>query len=160
MADATIALISGGLSGGFALAGVGLSNWTSARRERRVFGRESALELAGMERLIWGDNWVELQAHLQRQEDRLTVAGLPAELIEGFRAMSIACWRDGDKTREHPEGQGIRSYLLNARAAVHEAARAELLRRGSRRSRRALRLEAYAQVRAVHEKDAGLSSFL
>ncbi len=155
MADGTIALISGGLSGGFALAGVGLSNWTSARRERRVFGRETALELAGMERLVWGDSWVELKAHLQRQEDRLSVAGLPDDLIDEFRAISIACWRNQHESAEHSGGEhrGMNVGLVEARQAVHSAARAELLGRGSRRSRRALRAEASALVGAALPSD-------
>jgi len=151
LADATIALISGGLSGGFALAGVGLSNWTSARRERRVFGRETALELAGMERLVWGDSWIELKAHLQRQEDRLAVAGLPEDLIDEFRAISTVCWRNQHESVENSGGKdrGMSIRLVEARQAVHSAARAELLRRGSRRSRRALRAEASALVEAA-----------
>lgn len=151
MADASIALISGGLSGGFALAGVGLSNWTSARREHRVFGRETALELAGMERLVWGDSWIELKAHLQRQEDRLAVAGLPDDLIDDFRAISIACWRDQHESGEHSGGEhrGMSKRLVEARQAVHGAARAELLRRGSRRSRRTLRAEASTLVQTA-----------
>ena len=151
MADATIALISGGLSGGFALAGVGLSNWTSARRERRVFGRETARELAEMERLVWGDSWIELKAHLQKQEDRLAVAGLPDDLIEDFRAISVACWRDQHESGEHSGGEhrGMSKRLVEARQAVHGAARAELLRRGSSRSRRTLRAEASTLVQAA-----------
>jgi len=153
MTNATLALASGALSGGFALAGVGLSNWTSARRERRVFGRETALELAGMERLIWGESWVELKAHLQRQEDRLAVADLPGSLIEQFRAISVACWRDQHESKEHSGGEhrGISIHLLEARDAVHSAARAELLKRGSRRARRTLRTEASELMDAVLE---------
>lgn|SRR5215213_7935085 len=154
MTDGAIALISGGLSGGFALAGVALSNLTSTQRERRVFGRETALELAGMERLVWGDSWIELKAHLQRQEDRLAVAGLPNELIDDFRSISIACWRDQHESGEHSgdEHRGMSTRLVEARQAVHRAARAELLRRGSRRSRRILRANATGLVQAALPK--------
>ena len=38
---------------------------------------ETALELAGMERLVWGDDWTELEAHLQREEARLAIARVP-----------------------------------------------------------------------------------
>lgn len=148
MADATIALISGVLSGGFALGGVALSSWTTRRRERRVFGRETALELAGMERLVWGDSWIELKAHLQRQEDRLAVAGLPDELVGNFRRISTACWRDQHETAEHSGGEhrGMSTSLVEARQAIHDAARAELLNQGTRRSRKALRADAAALV--------------
>lgn len=154
LADGTIALISGGLSGGFALAGVGLSNWTSARRERRIFGRETALELAGMERLVWGDSWVELKATLQRQEDRLAVAGISEELIRDFRTISIACWHDQRDSAEHfrSEERGMSTRLVEARQAVHDAARAELLEKGRRKSRRALRAEASMLVDAALSK--------
>lgn len=151
MTNSAIALISGGLSGGFALAGVALSNWTSSLRDQRVFGRETALELAGMERLVWGDSWIELQAHLQRQEDRLAVAGLPDALINDFRAISGACWRDQHDSVEHSGGEhrGMNIALAEAREAIHRAARAELLKRGSRRTRRALCEEASVLMRAA-----------
>lgn len=149
MADSALALVSGVLSGGFALAGVGLSNWTSATREKRAFGRETALELAGMERLVWGDSWVELNAHLQRQEARWSIAGLPPDLIRDFRTVSIACWQDQQTTRERSGGehQGIATTLLDAREAVQEVARSELLRHGSRRWRRRQRRNAATLVR-------------
>ncbi|HKT83456.1 MAG TPA: hypothetical protein VJQ84_06425 [Solirubrobacterales bacterium] len=101
-----------------------------------------------MERLIWGGDWIELKAHLQRQEARLAVAGVPAELIQAFRSISIACWEDLQRTTERSSGQnpGISKGLLDAREAVHDAARGYLLCRGSRVSRAAASARAAQSV--------------
>ena len=151
MSDASLALISGALSGGFALAGVGLSNFLSTRRGRSAFGQETALELAGMERLVWGDSWIELTTHLQRHEARWAIAGLPDQLIRDFHGISIARWEDLQKTVERSAGQhpGIGKGLLDARQAVHEAARAYLLRSGTQASREELAAQASQTVETV-----------
>lgn len=151
MSDASLALISGILSGGFALAGVGLSNLLSTRRGRSTFGQETALELAGMERLVWGDSWIELTTHLQRQEARWAITGVPERLIHDFHRISIACWEDLQKTVERSAGEhpGIGKSLLDARQAVHEAARAHLLRSGTQASREALAAHASQAVESV-----------
>jgi hypothetical protein len=150
MNDAAVAVISGVLSGGFALAGVGLSGIAASRRERAEFSRETALELAGMERLVWGDSWIELTTEIQRQEARWAIAGVPADLIQAFRASSVACWRDQRQTVERSAGQhaGIGKDLLEARETVQEAARAFLLRSGSVGSREALRIHAIEVLEA------------
>jgi hypothetical protein len=104
-----------------------------------------------MERLVWGDDWIELNAHLQRQEARWAVAGVPADLIQAFHAISVACWQDLQATVERSGGEhpGISKRLLEAREAVHEGARAYLLRQGSRASRDALRARATKAVSAA-----------
>lgn len=155
MADAAVVLVTGALSGGFALTGVGLGNWMTGRRERRVLGREAALELADMEKLVWGDSWVDLNSHLQRQEALWAAAGVPAELIQDFRTISVACWRDLQVTVQRSAGQhpGIDSRLLQARESVHEAARAYLLATGSRPTRETLKGRASSAVRAASPRD-------
>jgi hypothetical protein len=151
MGNAAAAVIAGGLSGGFALAGVGVNSWIATRREHAGFGRETALELAGMERLVWGDDWIELTTNLERQEARWAVAGVPADLILDFRTISISCWQDLQRTVERSAGQhaGIGKGLLEARQAVHQAALAYLLKNGSGKSRDALRVRASEAVSAA-----------
>jgi hypothetical protein len=46
------------------------------QEQARAFRIEAALELAGMERLVWGDDWIELQVYLQRQQSRMAAVGL------------------------------------------------------------------------------------
>jgi hypothetical protein len=144
MSNSAVAIIAGALSGGFALAGVGVSNWLAGRRERAAFRRETALELAGMERLVWGESWVELEAHLQRQEVRLAEGNVPSGLIRDFHDISVGAWRDRKQTIRESGGerQGMGSEFIDARRAVHEAARAYLLGNGSRASRAVLRIRA------------------
>ncbi|HEX9966858.1 MAG TPA: hypothetical protein VGB06_02820 [Solirubrobacterales bacterium] len=154
MSSEAIAIISGALSGGFALAGVGVSSWIASRRQRAEFREETVLELAGMERLVWGDNWIELNAHLQRQQARWSISGLPSSLVDDFQAISKACWRDGRQTVEQSSGKHhmISVTLLDAREAVHNAARAALMREGSRRYRESLVADASAQIEAARAR--------
>ena len=79
MADLGVAIVSSVAAGGFALLGAGAGDWRARRREKQSFKTESALELAGMERHVWGDDWVELRAHIERQTARMAVAGVPSE---------------------------------------------------------------------------------
>lgn len=142
-----IPVATGLLAGGFALLGVFVSNWTAARRERATFRTETALELPHMERLVWGDDWVELSAHLQRQEARLAVAGVPHDLVEAFREISKACWRDQRESLERSDGeQGMSLALVHPREHVHRAINAYLLRQDGRRSRERLRRNAVEPV--------------
>jgi hypothetical protein len=144
--NVTFAVITGISSGGFALLGVGLNSWWSGRREKAAF---RVLELAGMERLIWGENWTELQAHLQRQQARMAIGGVPPDLIQIFHDISVACWRDLQATIELSAGEqrGIGTKLLEARELVHQAVRMCLLRDGWRRSRNTFGVE--ARMRAL-----------
>src|SRR5258708_3902640 len=116
-----------GSSGGFALLGVGLSNSMASRRERRQFRTESALELADAERFTWDEGWTDFDAHLQRQETRLAVAGTPEDLIKALRDISVLCWRDNYQSREMGQEGGIASRLLNGRRALNRAIGAYLL---------------------------------
>lgn len=124
-----------------------------ARREMAAFRAETAQELAGMERLIWGDNRVELEAHLQRQQTRHELANVPADLIAAFQAISRACWEENQRVVARSGGQhsGIPTDLVDARTAVHRAIGAHLLRNQGRRARNALRRAAVNSVRTVTE---------
>jgi hypothetical protein len=82
-----------------------------------------------MERHVWGTDWIELQAHLQRQEARLVVARVPQDLVEAFRTISEACWKDLQRSIEASDGEhpGIKLALLEARRSVHRAVNGYLL---------------------------------
>ena len=130
MADIGVAIVSSLAAGGFALLGTGAADWRARRRDKANFKTETALELAGMERHVWGDDWVELRAHLERQTARMAVSGVPSELVAAFEEISQACWRDRrDSVEESCEDGdvGISTQLLDARSAVHRALRAQLL---------------------------------
>jgi hypothetical protein len=146
-----IAIVSGLLSGGFAVLGGAITTLTASRREVRNFRTETALELAGMERFVWGNSWTELEAHLERQQARLTVAGVPEDLVTAFQSISLACWRDLRDSRELSGGEdsGIAKELLEARREVHRAIRAHLLREKQRSSRDDLRRAATTRVETV-----------
>jgi hypothetical protein len=148
--DLTIAITSVS-SGGFALLGVVLANRLARSRERAAFRTETALELASMERLVWSESRVGLQEHVQRQQSRLTIAGVPDDLVRALGAISIACWQDVRAHVERTDGlqAGIRGELLAARRAVHGATHAELLREGTRASRRRMTLTALDAVANV-----------
>src|SRR5690349_3862670 len=128
MSGGEVALLTGLLSGGFALAGVGMNNWTTARRDRRRFQTETALELASIERFIWRENWIDLNVHLQSQEARLAVAGVPTDLIEALHRVAVASWYDlhHDIELGLPE-PGIKTDLLHALHLVNRAMRAHLV---------------------------------
>ena len=128
--NVAVAIVSGLLAGGFALLGGAVTTWTATKRERSKFRTETALELAGMERLIWADDWVELNVHLQRHEARLTVAGVADDLVRAFHDISIACWRDNRESLERSGGEdtGINVTLMDARRLVHAAVSHYLLR--------------------------------
>lgn len=130
MADIGVAIVSSLAAGGFALLGAGAADWRARRRDKANFKTETALELAGMERHIWGDDWVELRAHVERQTARMAVAGVPSELVAAFEEISHACWRDRRDSVEQgcdEEHVGISTKLLEARSLVHRALRAQLL---------------------------------
>lgn len=152
MADTAALVITSLASGGFALAGVGLSNWMAARREGRAFRSGAALELAGLESLIWRGEWVDLESELQRQRARLAVSGVPDDLIDALSVISLACWRNHRRGLElfgEEEGGGIRTELIEARQLVHSALGAYLLgnKRGS--AREALRTQAVSTAERV-----------
>jgi hypothetical protein len=144
-----IALLTGLMSGGFALLGGTVTNRYARRRDDTAFRRETALELAGMERLIWGESWVDLEVELQRQGSRLAVAGVPDDLIQAFRAISQNCWHYLDADRAiSPDGEGgISSGLLRTRERVHSAIRAYLLKNETPWKRKARRVEAITATR-------------
>jgi len=81
------------MAGGFALLGVGITNWRAGRREEADFRRETSLELAGMERLIWGGSYPELRGHIERQRARMSEARVPRDLVDAFESITVACWR-------------------------------------------------------------------
>jgi hypothetical protein len=126
------------------------SNWTAARRERTRFRTETALELAEMERTVWGDNWIELNVDLQRLEARLAVAGVPDDLVQAFHDISVRCWRDLQEDIDmDAEQPGINKEFLDARRLVHAAARAY------KKSRMGLSVEAVAGVSATLARPGG-----
>jgi hypothetical protein len=129
VADLGVAIVSSVAAGGFALLGAGAGDWRTRRREKESFRTETALELAGMERHIWGDDWVELRAHIERQTARMAVAGVSSELIAAFEDISHACWRDCRHNIDEggEQGAAISTELLDARSLVHRALRAQLL---------------------------------
>jgi hypothetical protein len=145
-----IAIVTGVLSGGFALLGGAITTLTAGRRERRNFETETALELAGMERLVWGEDWTELEAHLQREEARLAIARVPNDLVTALNEISSACWRDLRDSREvGDEYPGMDQELIEARRGVHRAIRAYLLREGRASARHELRRKAIAGVQTA-----------
>lgn len=144
MASTAVTVVSTLSAGGFALLGAGFADWRARRREHAAFKTESALELAGMERLVWGDDWVELQAHMERQRARMTVARVPNELIEAFDMVSLACWHERQDNRENCEHGGISVSLLTPRRLIYRAIRAHLL---DEDNRGVLQREALASVR-------------
>jgi hypothetical protein len=129
--------------------GVGVNNWTAARREHRRFRTETALELAGIERALWDESWLDLNALLLKHEARMAVAGVPSELIESVRRLSLASWYDRREAEEQglPE-VGIKKDLLDALRLQLRAVRAYLLG-ASRRERNLLRRDALEQSRDV-----------
>jgi hypothetical protein len=150
--DVGVAIVSGGLAGGFALLGVGLTSWRATRRETAAFRRETSLELAGMERLIWGESFTELRAHIERLRARMSEARVPHDLIEAFADITSACWRSYRGSMEETCGEdpGISTDLLSAREEVHEAVRAHLR---CARERKKLAAEALLSVRAALRTD-------
>jgi hypothetical protein len=151
MASTAALVVTSVASGGFALLGVGVTNLTTARREQARFRTETALELASLERLIWGEEWVDLEVQLQQQAARLSVAGVPDDLSEVLREISLACWRDGRASFEQSGGEygGIALRLNEARRHVDRAVRAYLLRKGRRSTRDKDRRAAVAAVQSV-----------
>jgi hypothetical protein len=157
MSGGELALLTGLLSGGFALLGVGATTWNANRREDARFRRETALELAGTERLIWGDSWVELNVNLKRHETRLGIAGVPEDLIEAFHNVSVECWRDNQDSLERSGGEqsGIEIELGRTRRLVERAAESYLVARGKDEDREQPRVEAVTETeRVLAEREA------
>ncbi len=146
-----IALIAGLLSGGFALLGAMVNDWNARRRERQRFRTETALDLAELERLIWGDNWTDLNLHLERQETRLAIVGISQDLIKALREVSVRCWRDLQESIELSGGEqpGINTAFLDARRATNRAVGAYLLKRETRSARQKLERQAVEEVERV-----------
>lgn len=144
MADTAITIVSIVSAGSFALLGAELADRRARRRERASFRTETALELAAMERHIWGDDWAELQAHIERQRARMMVGGVPSDLIDAFDELSAACFRDSQRSLKmsNEEMRGIGVSLLHARKATHKAIRAHLLEELDRNKRRRDALDA------------------
>jgi hypothetical protein len=109
MADLGVAIVCSVAAGGFARLGAGAGDWRARRREKQSFKTETALELAGMERHVWGDDWVELRAHIERQTARMAVAGVTSELVAAFEDISHACWRD---RRDHIDDASKRAHRI------------------------------------------------
>jgi hypothetical protein len=82
---------------------------------------------------------------------RLAIAGVPNDLAQALRKISVACWRDLQEELEHSGGNeaGISRALLEAREEVHHAIRAALLREDSRKARLRLGKAALASVDAA-----------
>src|SRR5262245_51362973 len=89
-----IAVIAGLLSGGFAIVGGFVTELLAALRTSRLFRIETALSLAANEHLIWKSGWLPLQTHLEEQQTRLAVAGVPETLNDALRDASFLCWAD------------------------------------------------------------------
>jgi hypothetical protein len=149
MAGVGVVIASSLSTGGFALLGVGFSNVMAARRERRQFRTETALELGEVERQVWGDDWTELEARLQRQETRLAIAGIPEDLVQALHDSTVFCWRDNYHGLETTGQGGISSELLDGRRKANRAIGAYLLNRGTRSSREELRREVVEEVQEL-----------
>jgi hypothetical protein len=54
--DLGVAIVSSLAAGGFALLGASVGDWRTRHRDRANFRTETALELAGMERHVRGDD--------------------------------------------------------------------------------------------------------
>jgi len=149
--EAQIVLVTGLVSGGVALLGTWISNWFSIRREDKAFRTQTALELAGIERLVWKGDWLELNAQLQRQEARLAVARVPDDLILAFRSITQRSRRDIAESDEYSGGEhiGLNLDFVNAGDAVNRAVRAFLLRTDGRRGREELRRAAVQTTEQV-----------
>jgi hypothetical protein len=123
--------------------------------------------MANMERPIWEEKWLDLQAQLARQDARLAVAEVPEDLISALRDISETCFRDYRWAKElDPDQYGILTELLDSLHLTHRAIRAYLLNEDTKASRRELReraiaakteaLEDYAESnRAVLPRAAG-----
>lgn len=146
--NVAIALISSLSSGGFVLLGVGASNWLAIRREEQGFRRETALELARTEQLVWADDWTELTSKLGHVGVRLTVSGVDDELVRAFHDISVLCWRDRNEEIEMTGNTdaGINGEFTDARRDLQEAVLASLLRRAGREE---LRRQAVQNARAI-----------
>ena len=140
LADGSVAITvaTAVASGGSALMGVALGAWLSGRREQARFRTECVLELAQFEKAVWSEDWGDLRTQLREQHARLAVAGVPAHLTQALREISLACWRDLQRSIEESDGQhsGITTKLLDAREAVHDAVQHRLLRDRSRGGQR------------------------
>lgn len=147
MARTAVTIVSTLSAGGFALLGAGFADGRARRREHSAFRTESALELADMERLVWGDDWVELQVHLERQRARMTVARVPNELIGAFDRVCTACWPERQDRLDNDEEGGISTSLLTPRRMVYRAIRAHLLGEPDRKT---LEIEALAAARQAN----------
>jgi len=137
--DTAIA-ISSVASGSFALLGVAVSNRMTRNRERGRFRSDAALALADLEAAVWGDNWIELQAEVQRQQARLTIAGVGEDLAEALALVAVASWADRRAHVERVErlDAGIRSDLLDARQFGRSSCARVTARRGQGRRRDAV----------------------
>lgn len=143
MASDTTVLLASLCSGGFALAGVAATLFITRTRERARLREEAAMELASLDRVYWSGDWITLQEALTRDQVRLTVAGVPPDLVELQAEICTACWQDlrahVERTDDVPPG--IRAELVDAARSVRAAIRIELLgernRLHRRRSRRA-----------------------
>jgi hypothetical protein len=155
MASTGALVITSLSAGGFALLGAGLNNWWGVQREKQAFRRESALELADTERMVWGDDWIDLNIQLEKQDTRLLFAGVPNDLVHALHDISEGCWRDLRFNDEMSGGEqpGISADLIEARRLVIRAIGERLTRRTRRPSRDRLRHEAVAAVNKVF-KDA------
>ena len=123
-----IALIAGLLSGGFVTLGALLTEFLAGFRTGRRFRVDTALALAANEHLIWIDEWLPLQTHLEEQQTRLAVAGVPEVLADA----SVLCRADRiDGLEMGNEHAGINTEFLAARRGVLGAIGAYLLRRES-----------------------------
>ena len=121
----------------------------AARRERRAFRTEAALELATLDVAMWGDDWTAVQVALGRQEAPLTVADVPTDLVQALSHITRACWHDKhDSAERGDDGGGIAVELLEAKRRLQRTVAAYLLRTEGRRGREDLRREALADTQA------------
>jgi hypothetical protein len=150
MADIGSTFAGGAIGVGGTLLGVAINFALAGRRENRRFRVETALELAGTERLIWDEtanSYVEMRAHLQRADARLSESGVSQALRSGFACITASCWAENHASLERTDKPGINTTLLEAREKVLEAMRAVLLRNASPRRRRAMARRGLAAVR-------------
>lgn len=152
MADLVAVAVGGGIGLAGTMLGVAVNALTSSYRDRRQFRLETALELAGMERLIWDSgesSYPELEANRQREVARLAGSGISGDLLQGFSRITQACWRSNYASVQRSDEGGIDSELLQAREAVHVALTVQLMKTGSRRARRRARDDALKKVKTV-----------
>jgi hypothetical protein len=155
MFDIAQVAAGGAIGIGGTLLGTTANYGLTIHRERRQFRLDTALELAGMERIVSNTSeagQVELRAHTQRQDARLIECKISAPARSAFETISMACWADASAAKELGRTEIIDSGLVAVRRQLQVALRAELMRSGRRSQRaKALQVAVSAVIAAVPE---------